>query len=116
MEDDLENNLEEEARLVAELVEQDHRLAGFVSMGVKVAAFILSFCVVIVIFGVGKSLWPPWMVEYQSRIIGILLLLLFFIVIASPLMVEVTGNPRLLSAPGRSPKTPNPPEISDRND
>ena len=63
----------------------------------------LSVSVTILIFRVAENWWPLWMVDYQSRIIGILLLVLVIIVVSSPLIIESSQHSREFPGPGKNP-------------
>jgi hypothetical protein len=56
------------------------------------------------ILRVGQAVWPAWMVAYRTQLIGLVLLGTLVTVIASPLIVEVSSNPRHLSGPGHNPE------------
>jgi hypothetical protein len=57
----------------------------------------------ILIFKIGESFYPPWIIAHRTQIIGILLLSIVVITNISPLIVEVNSNPRPLSGPGDRP-------------
>lgn len=69
---------------------------------------ILSACfstiLLILMFRVGESVYPAWMVEHRTRIIAILALGLILTVTTAPLVIEVNSNPRRLSGVGKYPK------------
>jgi hypothetical protein len=48
-----------------------------------------------------------WMIAHRTQIIGILLLILFIMILVSPVLIEANSNPRTLSGPGKNPKGPN---------
>ena len=58
----------------------------------------------VLIFRVGESFWPMWMIEYRTRILGIILLAEVCTILLSPLIIEVNSNPRPLSGPGKNPQ------------
>jgi hypothetical protein len=95
--------IDEERALEAELEEEDHRLAGYVSVGIKGTLVTLSLVTLPILLGVGKDLWPAWLLAHQGQLVGLLLLALLFLTIASPIMVEVTKSPRLLPPLRRHP-------------
>jgi pilus assembly protein TadC len=68
--------------------------------------FLISFLgvsVTILIFRVGENWWPIWIVDYRSRIIGILLLVLVIVLVSSPLIIESAQRPRDFPGPGKNP-------------
>lgn len=70
-------------------------------------AFLITFLIAIIlalIFRVGQVLWPVWMIEYRTQIIGIISLALLVVIVSSPVIVEVNSNPRHLSGPGKNPE------------
>lgn len=74
----------------------------------RLALFIASLIAIIFIllFWVGKVLWPVWLTEYRSSIIGFILFIVIFLILLSPIIIEATSNPRALSGPGKNPKGP----------
>ena len=68
--------------------------------------FLISFLgasVTVLILGVGVQWWPVWMVDYRSRLIGIFLFALVFVVLLSPLILESSKRPRDFPGPGKNP-------------
>ena len=63
----------------------------------------LSVSIIILLFRAGEKLWPVWMVDYRSRILGILLLAFVFVIVLSPLIVESYRRPRIFPGPGKNP-------------
>ena len=63
----------------------------------------LSVSVTILILRVGENWWPVWIVDYRSRILGILLLTLVVVIVSSPLLIESTQRPREFPGPGKNP-------------
>ena len=63
----------------------------------------LSVSVTTLIFRVGENWWPVWVVDYRSRIIGILLLVLVVVIVSSPLLIESSRRPRDFPGPGKNP-------------
>ena len=53
---------------------------------------------------VGEVLWPLWIVDHRTQIIGVVLLAVFLLTLLSPIIVEVNSNPRTLSGPGKNPR------------
>mgnify|MGYP001608727294 CR=1 FL=1 len=52
---------------------------------------------------VGEGFWPMWMADHRTQIMGVVLLVVFFLTLLSPVIVEVNSNPRTLSGPGKNP-------------
>lgn len=63
----------------------------------------LSISVTVLIFRVGEEWWPVWMVDYRSRIAGILLLALVIVILLFPLVIESSKRPRVFPGPGKNP-------------
>lgn len=75
----------------------------------RTLALLIAFLVMILLvllFRLGEGWWPGWMIEYQVRIEGILALVISVLILASPLIVEVSSKPRALSGPGKNPEGP----------
>lgn len=66
----------------------------------------LGAIALILIFRVGKDIWPDWLVDYCAPIIGVVLFAAFVLIAASPLIIEANSNPRKLSGPGHNPELP----------
>ena len=69
--------------------------------------WLISFLAVIaltLIFRVGEAIWPGWMIEYRTAILGLVLFALLSLISLSPIIVEVEQNPRPLSGPGKDPR------------
>ena len=63
----------------------------------------LSVTVTALIFRIGDNWWPVWVVDYRSRILGILLLALVVVIVSSPLLIESSQRPRYFPGPGKNP-------------
>ena len=63
----------------------------------------LSLILIVLLFRIGESLWLAWMVEYRTRIIGLLALILICVILSAPLILEYSKSPRALSGPGKNP-------------
>jgi hypothetical protein len=67
---------------------------------------LIAFLIVLLLallFRVGDSWWPIWMVEYQKQVTGIILLAIVCLVLLSPVIIEADSNPRGLDGPGKNP-------------
>jgi hypothetical protein len=64
---------------------------------------LLSVSIAVLMFRVGENLWPVWIVDARSRIIGILILALVLAVLLSPLILESQRRPREFPGPGKNP-------------
>ncbi len=60
------------------------------------STFLLAICLVL-LFKLGESLWPVWIITHRIQVMGFLLLGIAVIILFSPLIVEVTSNARRLS-------------------
>ena len=72
-------------------------------------ALLIAFLIIILlvlIFRVGESWWPVWMIEHRTQIEGIILLGVICLILSSPIIIEADSNPRALSGPGKNPKGP----------
>ncbi len=63
----------------------------------------LSAIASLLIFKVGETSWPLFLVEYRGVLLSFLILAILAIIAISPLIVEVNSNPRPLSGPGKNP-------------
>jgi pilus assembly protein TadC len=63
----------------------------------------LTVSVTILMVRAGENWWPVWVVDYRSRIIGILLLMLVVVILSSPLIIESAQRPREFPGPGKNP-------------
>ena len=82
---------------------QGEKNARFVKQRLVFLISSLIAIIAILIFRVGQTLWPLWLVEYRSRIIALLLFALIFAILLSPIIIEFSRNPRALSGPGKNP-------------
>jgi hypothetical protein len=73
-------------------------LSGLVALLIVIA--------LVLIFKVGQVFWAAWMIEYRTQILGIILLILFTVILFSPVIIEVNSNPQPFSGPGKNPENP----------
>jgi hypothetical protein len=66
---------------------------------------ILIAILAVLLFKVGGVWWPVWLVESQKALIAILVFLVIFFTLLSPIIIAFTSEPRPLSGPGKNPKT-----------
>jgi hypothetical protein len=66
---------------------------------------ILSAILAALFFKAGIYLWPAWMIEYRKLFIALVLFLVIFFSLMSPVIIEVNSDPRPLSGPGKNPET-----------
>ena len=59
--------------------------------------------IVTLIFSIGETWWPMWIVEYRTRIAALLMLITIGSILLSPLIIEYSKHPRALSGPGKNP-------------
>ena len=88
-------------------LEDREKIAELVKRRLVVLISFLIAILLVMIFRVGEALWPLWLVEHQSRVVAILLLVIICSILLSPIMIEATSNTRTLSGPGKNPKGPN---------
>lgn len=86
-----------EVNQIREHIAQKTRRVLFVLESILIAGCL------IVIFRIGESMYPAWVIEYRNLIIGVLLSIIVVVFLASPVIVEVNSNPRPLSGPGDRP-------------
>ena len=86
------------------VIEMRNEIAQKTSKGIILFLSLLTIPCVILMFNLGNSFYPPWLIAYRIQIIGVLLFAIILAVISSPLIVEVNSNPRPLSGPGKNPK------------
>jgi hypothetical protein len=53
---------------------------------------------------VGEAWWPAWVITNRTELAGMLLLLVMFLILLLPIMIEFNSNPRALSGPGKNPR------------
>jgi hypothetical protein len=58
---------------------------------------VLGAAVLVLTLRIGDALWSRWLVEHRTPIIGLLLLAIIILAIATPIIVEVEKDPRPLS-------------------
>ena len=73
---------------------------------VLLITFLITIALIL-IFQLGGVLWPIWILEHRIPIAGIIIFVVLFLVLMSPIIIEVEINPRPLSGPGKNPKGPN---------
>jgi hypothetical protein len=57
----------------------------------------------ILIFKVGGSLWPDWLMDYRRLFIAILGFVVIFLTLFSPIIIEFNSDPGQKSGPGDLP-------------
>ena len=77
--------------------DNDTRLVLTVKTILTLLKIFLGLLAVILILDLGKASWPEWLINSERRIMGITLLILFFLFLLSPLALKVTEKPRPLS-------------------
>lgn len=82
------------------------QIARNVKRQLTLLIILLGIILLTLIFGIGKSWWTAWMIVHRGQIEGILLLAVICLILASPIIVEASSNPRALSGPGKNPKGP----------
>ena len=70
------------------------------------ALFVIFLIAIVLVlaFRVGQVVWPAWLIEYQTQMIGIVLLAIVITICLSPVIIEANVNPRHLSGPGKNPE------------
>jgi hypothetical protein len=72
-------------------------------------ALLIGFLIVVLLallFRAGEAWWPVWLMEHRTQTEGIVILAVSLLVLASPILVEASSNPRVLSGPGKNPEGP----------
>ncbi|MFT3891117.1 MAG: hypothetical protein QM730_05740 [Anaerolineales bacterium] len=90
--------------------EQKKQIAHTVKRFLTSLITLLIIALLILIFGVGKSWWATWILVHRTQIEGIMLLAIISLLLASPIIIEASSNPRRLSGPGKNPENPNWPQ------
>ncbi len=80
------------------------RIARRAKMYLAAVILLLLAFVLVLAFQVKQDIWPGWLVEYRTEVIGIILLVVVAILALSPVIIEVSSNPRHLSGPGKNPE------------
>ena len=84
--------------------EDRKQIARITKRNLSLVITFLAALSLMLVLRVGEVLWPMWMVDHQTQIMGIILLALFFLTLLSPIIIEVNSNPRTLSGLGKNPK------------
>ena len=58
--------------------------------------FLITICLVL-LFRIGESGWPVWIMTHRMQILGLLVIGIIVTTLSSPLVIEVNSNPRPLS-------------------
>ena len=88
-------------------VDEHHHAAGKIAratrrrLGILIA--VLGVILFSLIFEAGAVLWPAWLIQHRTLIIGVLGFVLLVVIAASPILIEFSSNPRHLSGPGHAP-------------
>ena len=64
---------------------------------------LLGAMILVLLFRVGQGLWPAWIAERRLQILGIVALVLLFLILLSPLIIESSKRPRDFPGPGKNP-------------
>jgi len=80
------------------------QMAKKTKRGIALFVSLLMTPCLILIFNIGESFYPSWLITHRTQIIGALLLAIIVVIVSSPLIIEVNSNPRPLSGPGKNPK------------
>ncbi len=65
---------------------------------------LLLILLAIFVFKPGEAFWPGWLIGYSRLFNAIFVVMLIFLSLMSPIIIEVTSNPRPLSGPGNNPE------------
>jgi len=60
----------------------------------------------VLLFWVGEAWWPVWMIAHRTQTEGIFALAVLLLILLSPILVEASSHPRVLSGPGKNPEGP----------
>ena len=85
--------------------EQAHKLEIALRTGQILLWIIISLIVVlaVLVLKIGDVLWPLWMVDGREIFIAVILVIVIFLSFMSPVIIEATSDPRLLTGPGKMP-------------
>jgi hypothetical protein len=64
---------------------------------------LLGLSAAALIFRIGETWWPLWMVSSRLRLIGVLLFLFVMVIASFPLMIESSKRPRNFPGLGKNP-------------
>jgi hypothetical protein len=64
----------------------------------------LAGILIFLIFEIGISLWPLWLVDIRKQFIALLVFIVIFLAFLAPIIIEYNSDPRPLSGPGRIPR------------
>jgi hypothetical protein len=93
-------------RRLKKLEKSEHikQIAETTKQGLILSIIFLLAIILVLAFKVGEALWPVWLVESRTFIVGILSFIVIFLFLLSPIIVEFNSNPRHLSGLGRDPR------------
>ena len=67
---------------------------------------ILIIALALLVFNVGKGFWPSWMIDHRRLFISIGVVLLIFLALMSPVIIQTIVNPQPHTGPGKNPEWP----------
>ena len=72
---------------------------------ILVSVLLILFMIILILaLNIGDFLWPAWMVEYRTQIIGVVSFFTVCLIVLSPIIIEANSHPRTLSGPGKDPR------------
>lgn len=86
-------------------IDEDARRSERVVSGIRIVKRVFSACALLLIFDVGKDLWPAWLLSHQIKIVLIIALTVFVLTALTPLMISITENQRQSSDTESNPDT-----------
>jgi hypothetical protein len=72
-------------------------------------AVLIGFLIVILLvllLRLGEGWWPAWLIAYRTQTEAAVALAVILLILLSPVLVEASSNPRVLSGPGKNPEGP----------
>jgi hypothetical protein len=86
--------------------ESGKQTARTVKRRLTLLSAILITILLVLLFGVGEAQWLGWVSSHRTQIVGSLSLAIILLILLSPIMMEASSNPRVLSGSGKNPRGP----------
>jgi hypothetical protein len=84
-------------------IEGKKRIARITKQTLFLLIALLSAIVIALMFRVGEVLWATWIIEYRIQIMSVAVFILIFLMLWSPVIIEVNRDPKTLSVPENTP-------------
>jgi cytochrome bd-type quinol oxidase subunit 2 len=90
------NQFNKEKEIRERIAQKTKRNISILSLG------FIAPCVIL-LFKIGESIYPSWVITNRTQIIGILILCITVIILSAPLVIEVSSNSRKFSSRNKNP-------------